>query len=135
MRIEFLVAATSASMVALPVHRETRTILEPISKSLQQDKSARELDKAEEVHRVILPAYQEPPLPLQPGEKSLDDPASPVAAQSSPILCLPLLTIGAVRRDHLHTFFSQLLVEFVAVVRAITDQVPLQEGSHAARGV
>ncbi|MGB6285259.1 MAG: toll/interleukin-1 receptor domain-containing protein, partial [Xanthobacteraceae bacterium] len=45
-----------------------RNILEPISKSSEEDKEAGELDKAEEVLGVILPADKDAALPLDPSE-------------------------------------------------------------------
>jgi len=62
-------------------------------------------------------------LPLQPGEEALDDPTPVVAAQSSAILSLALFAVGAVRRNHLNALFSKLLIEPIAVVRAIADQI------------
>ena len=53
---------------------------EPISKSSEEDNEAGELDKAEEVLSVVLPADEDATLPLYPGEKALDEPASRVTA-------------------------------------------------------
>jgi hypothetical protein len=52
--------------------------LEPISKSSEEDNEAGELDKAEKVLSVVLPADEDATLPLYPGEKALDEPASHV---------------------------------------------------------
>jgi hypothetical protein len=60
--------------------RESRNWLEPISKSSEEDNEAGELDKAEEVLGVILPADEDAALPLDPSEEALDQPASHVAA-------------------------------------------------------
>jgi len=54
--------------------------LEPISKSPEEDNEAGELNKAQEVLGVVLPANEGPALPLKPGEEALDEPASHVAA-------------------------------------------------------
>jgi hypothetical protein len=54
--------------------------LEPISKSFEEDDDAGKLDKAEEVVGVVLPANEDPALPLNPGEEALDEPPSHVAA-------------------------------------------------------
>jgi hypothetical protein len=54
--------------------------LEPISKSFEEDDEAGKLDKAEEVVGVVLPANEDPALPLNPGEEALDEPTSHVAA-------------------------------------------------------
>jgi hypothetical protein len=55
-------------------------LLEPISKSPEEDNEAGELNKAQEVLGVVLPANEDPALPLKPGEEALDEPASHVAA-------------------------------------------------------
>ena len=54
--------------------------LEPISKSSEEDNEAGELDKAEEVLSVVLPADEDATLPLYPGEEALDEPAPHVTA-------------------------------------------------------
>ena len=54
--------------------------LEPISKSFEEYNEAGKLDKAEEIVGVVLPANEDPALPLDPGEEALDEPASHVAA-------------------------------------------------------
>src|SRR6266404_9942051 len=54
--------------------------LEPHSKSFEEDDEAGKLDKAEEIVGVVLPANEDPALPLNPGEEALDEPASHVAA-------------------------------------------------------
>jgi len=62
------------------VHISARNWLEPISKSSEKDNEAGELDKAEEVLGVVLPADKDATLPLYPGEEPLDEPASHVTA-------------------------------------------------------
>jgi hypothetical protein len=59
---------------------QTSLILEPISKSPEEDNEAGELDEAEEVLGVIFPADEDAALPLDPSEEALDQPASHVAA-------------------------------------------------------
>jgi metal-sulfur cluster biosynthetic enzyme len=54
--------------------------LEPVSKSFEEDNEAGKLDKAEEIVGVVLPANEDPALPLNPSEEALDEPASHVAA-------------------------------------------------------
>ena len=54
--------------------------LEPISKSSEEDNEAGELDKAEEVLSVVLPADEYATLPLYPSEEALDEPAPLVTA-------------------------------------------------------
>ena len=60
--------------------RAVLVLLEPISKSFEEDDEAGKLDKAEEIVGVVLPANEDPALPLNPGEEALDEPASHVAA-------------------------------------------------------
>jgi hypothetical protein len=55
-------------------------LLEPISKSFEEDDEAGKLDKAEKIVGVVLPANEDPTLPLNPGEEALDEPASHVPA-------------------------------------------------------
>ena len=68
----------------LPVNgwqrRSEKQCVEPISKSPEEDNEAGELNKAQEVLGVVLPANEDPALPLKPGEEALDEPASHVAA-------------------------------------------------------
>ena len=56
-----------------------RRTLEPISKSPEEDKEAGELNKAQEVLGVVLPADEDSALPLDPGEEALNDPAAHIA--------------------------------------------------------
>jgi pimeloyl-ACP methyl ester carboxylesterase len=53
--------------------------LEPISKSPEEDNEAGELNKAQEVLGVVLPADEDSALPLDPGEEALNDPAAHIA--------------------------------------------------------
>ena len=54
--------------------------IEPISKLFEEDNEAGKLDKAKEIVGVVLPANEDPALPLNPGEETLDEPAAHVAA-------------------------------------------------------
>jgi hypothetical protein len=49
--------------------------LEPISKSPEEDNEASELDKAQEVLCVILPAAEDPTLPLNPSKEAFNEPS------------------------------------------------------------
>jgi hypothetical protein len=52
------------------LYHECRSgLLEPISKSPEEDNEAGELNKAQEVLGVVLPADEDSVLPLDPGEK------------------------------------------------------------------
>lgn len=55
---------------------EVIVIVEPISKFLEKHRDASELGKSEDVEGVVLPANEEPRLPLQPGKEMFDKPAA-----------------------------------------------------------
>lgn len=97
--------------------------VEPISNSLEQDAHGRELYEAEKVFRVVLPPNEQPALPLHPREEAFDDPTARVSAERSSVLRLELLAIPAVRRDEIDTFSRELLVERIAVVGTIADEI------------
>ncbi len=67
--------------------------LEPISKSLEQDSEASELDEAEEVLMIILPADENASLPLNPGEEALYQPSPRISAEPASILCRRLAAV------------------------------------------
>src|SRR6266568_6689577 len=98
-------------------------LLEPISKSPEEDNEASELDKSEEVLGVVFPADEDAALPLNPSEEAFDEPAPHVAAEAAAILGRWLAPVGAMRRDHLDAVLAQLLIQWIAVVSAIADQV------------
>src|SRR6202158_1188103 len=98
-------------------------LLEPISKSPEQDGDGCKLDKAEKVRRIILRSDQEATLPSKPRKESLHDPASLVSAQAPSVLRFPLPAVGFMWSNHLDALLSKLHVERIAVVGAITDQI------------
>src|SRR4029077_6172386 len=102
---------------------EYKIRLEPISKSSEEDHEAGELYKAEEVLGVVLPADEDATLPLYPSEEPLDEPSPRVTALPSPILRGRLAAIGTMRRDHLNAVVSQLLIQRIAVMGVIADQI------------
>jgi hypothetical protein len=51
-------------------------VLEPISKSPEEDNEAGELNKAQEILGMVLPADEDSALPLDPGEEALNEPAA-----------------------------------------------------------
>src|SRR5215813_12802288 len=72
--------SAAASRLSWLDYRDQCTILEPVSKSFEENNEAGKLDKAEEIAGVVLPANEDPALPLNPGEEAFDEPASHVAA-------------------------------------------------------
>ena len=70
-----------------------KRILEPISKSLEEDDEASELHEAEEVLRIELPADKDAALPLNPGEEPFDQPAPGISAKAAAILRSALAAI------------------------------------------
>jgi hypothetical protein len=114
---------SSAGPTTAKCHDNNNEQLEPISKLSEQDAQGCKLHEAEEIARVVLPANQEPTLPLNPCKEALDDPPPLVAAQAPSVLGLALGAVGFVRSDHLGALLAQLCVQRIAVVRAISDQI------------
>jgi len=83
----------------------------------EEDNEAGELNKAEEVLSVEFPADEYAALPLYPGEETLDEPASHIAAQPSSILCRRLDAIGFARY-YLDTFRSVTSAFAIAAIDA-----------------
>jgi hypothetical protein len=88
----------------------------------EEDSGAGQLQHAEEVFDVILPAGNEPAGVVEPGEEAFDLPATARPAQRAPILGRGAAA-AAMPGDHLDTvLLAQGVVEGVAVVAAIADQ-------------
>ena len=64
----------------LPVCLAPTASVGAFSKSSEEDNEAGELDEAEEVLSVVLPADEDATLPLYPGEEPLDEPSPRVTA-------------------------------------------------------
>ena len=92
----------------------------------QEDQRASELDHAEEVCGVSLPAACEAAEVLQPGEQPFNFPAPQISSQRSAVLgSLPLAPVGG---DHFDTvMLAKLLVQRIAVIGLVTNQ-PLRHG-------
>jgi hypothetical protein len=54
-------------------------VLEPISKSPEEDNEAGELNKAQEILGMVLPADEDSALPLDPSEEALNEPTAHIA--------------------------------------------------------
>jgi hypothetical protein len=71
----------------------------------QQDADASELDEAEEVLGVAVPAIRDAAIVEEPGEEALDLPAPDVATQCSAVLRLLPPALGTMRCDQLDPSF------------------------------
>ena len=56
--------------------KSAKVVLEPISKSPEEDNEAGELNKAQEVLRMVFPADEDATLPLKPSKEALNEPSS-----------------------------------------------------------
>jgi len=80
--------------------------------------TALELEETQEVAGVVLPAGDETPGVVQPGEKALDTPAAPRATERATILSADVP--APVGRDHLDAVAAaELRIEEIAVVAAV----------------
>ena len=87
-----------------------------------QDEDAAELEHAEEVGLVKLPADYQSAEVMKPGEQTLDLPAAAVAAQFATVLGLSLAAVRLVRRDQTHALLSESLIQRVAIIGAVANQ-------------
>jgi hypothetical protein len=71
---------------------------------------------------LVLPADEEPPLPLQPGKEAFDEPAPFVSAEVASILSLEFPS-GAMRRDHVDAVLLEILIEAIAVIGPVSDEM------------
>jgi hypothetical protein len=86
----------------------------------EEDAGAGELEHTKEVLDVILPAGDESPRVVEPGEEAFDFPAPLRATERPPILGGP--SAAAIRRDHGDAVATlQELIEGVAVVATVAD--------------
>ena len=67
-----------------------------------------------------------------PGEEPFDVPTPAIAAQRATVLCLGLSS-GVVGCDHLNAIVSEVAVEFVAIVGAVSDEL-FRERLYESRG-
>src|SRR5258708_28801823 len=88
----------------------------------QEDDGASELNHPEEIFWVVFPANDGATKIMEPGEQALDFPATPVAAQNTPVLRHRCDAHEFVGRDELHAVsFVDALVQRIAVVSAVAD--------------
>src|SRR3970040_124519 len=97
----------------------------------QEDDEAAELEHAEEIGFVKLPAREQSAEVMQPGEEPFDLPAAAIAAECSAILG-SILAVAAIRSDHADAVLApQLSVERIAVVSRIANH-PFGRGPGAS---
>ena len=81
------------------------------------------MDEAKKILRIPFPTYDHATLPLQPGKESLNKPTARIATQSTAVLSLGLASIRAMRSDHFDSFLLQLLIQRLAIVGFISNQI------------
>lgn len=88
----------------------------------QEDHSIREMNQPEEILWVIFPANDDPTIVMQPREKALDFPATPIAPKNTAILRGLAAARRIVRRNQLHTkALANFGVQRTSVASAIAD--------------
>ena len=98
----------------------------------EQDSGTRELEHAEEVSDVVLPASDEPPRVLEPRKEALDFPATPRPPQGAAVLGCDVAA-AAMPGDHLDAVvLAEPRIERIAVIPAIADQAR-REGADETR--
>jgi hypothetical protein len=102
------------------------------SRSPDEDHDAGQLGECIEVARVVFVASDESAKAQHPREEPLDVPTPAITPQPSTILGLGL-SPRMVRRDHLDPVAPEVVVEFVAVVGAISDEL-FGEAFYESRG-
>lgn len=80
------------------------------------------MDEAKVVVIVIFIAHQNPAEVLQPRKQPLNFPSPFISAQFAPVLRLRFHAIRFMRRDQLDTYFCQLLIQWVTVIRFVANQ-------------
>ena len=96
--------------------------LEGISKTPEQDAHAPELEEREEVLRVALVSGDQPAEVVEPGEQSLDLPATLVAAERTSILGRRSRPVPTMRRNEGDpSLLPEALRQGVAVVGLVPD--------------
>jgi len=88
----------------------------------EQDENTTKLNKTQVVERITLRAHDEPTKVAQPSEQSFDLPSAFVAPQRSAVLGLGTFPVAPMWGNHLDAQLSQLEVQRVSIVGAITNQ-------------
>ena len=88
----------------------------------QQDDDAAEVDHAEEVVMVEFVTDDKPSEVLQPGKEAFHPPTTTIAAQGAAVLSA-ILSVAAMRRDHLDAGALQFGVPPIGIISGVADQV------------
>lgn len=80
------------------------------------------MNKPEIIFSFVVKTSRHAAKVLQPGEKTLDFPATSVTAQTSAVLRLWFYTVSLMRRNHFNALFFQLLIERIGIISFISDQ-------------
>lgn len=80
------------------------------------------MNKADVVFNQAIKTNQDPTIILKPCKQSFNFPSSPIAAEFAPVLGPGFLSIGSMRGDQFHSIFSQLRIQWIAVIRFVADQ-------------
>ena len=92
------------------------------SKLFEEHRDTGELHKPEEVGGIVLPANEEASFPLEPGKEAFDEPAPFISAEVAAILGLEFAS-GSMGGNQVHPVLFQIVIEPIAVVRPITDEM------------
>src|ERR1700732_608293 len=98
----------------------------------QEDDGTSELNHPEEILWVVLPANDGTTKVMKPGEQTFHFPATPVAAQNTPVLRSRCDAHELVRCDELHAIsLVDALIQRIAVVSAVTDHAFREVGKES----
>jgi hypothetical protein len=113
-------------------HLQGKPCFSQWSGSPDENHDAGELGKRVEVASVAFIASDESSEAHHPGEEPFDVPTPAIAAQRATVLGLGLSS-GVVGCDHLNAIVSEVTVEFVAIVGAVSDEL-FRERLYESRG-
>ena len=90
----------------------------------EEDESATEVNKSQEIFGVIFPAHDQAPEVVEPGKHPFDFPAAAKATQAATILSPSLGSASLpMRRDHFRReLFHHFPIKFVTVVGFVSNQ-------------
>ncbi len=98
----------------------------------EQENDATELHEAQVVHRMTLVAHHQSSEVAQLGAQALDLPTPSIASQLTPILSAWLASVAPMGGNHLDPASGQACIQWVAVIRPISNQSFRWLGGEAA---